>query len=300
MAYFLGIDGGGTKTVCLVGDEVSTLGTGASSGSNVIRVGEGKARESLHAAILQACQAAGLTPAQIQRASIGAAGAAGAQSKEIVRRLVAEIIPCRFEVLADTEIALEAAFGEGPGVIVIAGTGSVAYGRNAGGDTARAGGWGFAISDEGSGYWIGRTAVAAAVREGNQDRGDCLLKLIAKAWGVATHEQVVRAANTMPAPDFAALFPLVLQASEKNNHQARAVLVKAGGELSALARPVIDRLFPGASTVPVAMSGGVFEHSSLVREVFYNSLQAASPNVELSPAVIEPVQGALQRARRGG
>jgi len=298
VAFFLGIDGGGTKTACAIGNEASLLGTGSSAGSNMVRVGEAQARESLHAAIREACEAAQVPPSAVQRACVGVAGAARAEINEAVRRLVAEIISGEIEVVGDMEIALEAAFGDGPGVIVIAGTGSIAYGRNAAGQTMRAGGWGFAISDEGSGHWIGRTAVAAAVRDGDQNPDTCLLKAIAKFWGVTTHEQVVLRANGAPAPDFSALLPVVLRASEKNNQQARAVLTLAAEELALLAKRVCERLFSGVATVPVAMSGGVFANSSLVREVFYNSLSAARPNIQLNPTVIEPVQGALQRARK--
>lgn len=298
MAFFLGIDGGGTKTACAVGDETSTLATSISSGSNVVRVGEAAAKESLHSAIRQACKAAGIPPSEIRKACVGIAGAARAGISEAVRQIVAEIIPGDIEVVGDMEIALEAAFGADPGVIVIAGTGSIAYGRDAAGQVARAGGWGFAISDEGSGYWIGRQAVAAAVREGDNAEDTCLLKLIAKFWDAKGHDEVVLAANQTPPPDFAALLPIVIQAAEKNNRQARKVLTQAGEELATLARRVIERLFPEQVESPVAMSGGVFTNSSLVREVFYNSLSQARPNVQILREIIRPVEGALQRARK--
>ena len=298
MGIFLGIDGGGSKTSCLVGDETSVLGNGTSGGSNVIRAGEGPARQALHDAIRQACKSANVTPAKIQHGCVGLAGAARAEVQDVVRRIIAEIIPGDVEVISDMEIALEAAFGDGPGVIVIAGTGSIAYGRNAQRQTARAGGWGFAISDEGSGYWIGRTAVATAVREGDQARDTCLLKAIAKSWGVNTHQQVVMMANSAPAPDFAALFPVVLKAAEKQNKQAREVLNQAAKELVTLAEEVMNHVFPESGNVPVAMSGGVFAHSSQVREIFYNRLSKEYPNVRLIEDVVEPVQGALQRARK--
>lgn len=298
MAFYLGIDGGGSKTACVVGNETAVLGSGSSGGSNLVRVGEAKAWDSLHAAVLQACQAAHVTPSEIQRACAGMAGAGRPEVRSVVHRLLAELIPGDIYVVGDMEIALQAAFADGPGVIVIAGTGSIAYGRDAAGQTARAGGWGFAISDEGSGHWIGRQAVAIAVRESGQ--GDtCLLKAIATAWNVEGHEQVVLAANATPPPDFAALLPVVLQAAEKNNQQSRAVLTRAGEELSALAKRVTQRLSPGTTGVPVAMSGGVFANSSLVREVFYNSLHSEFADLALSPSVIEPVQGALQLARKG-
>ena len=297
MAFFLGIDGGGSKTSCLVGDEKSVLGSGAAGGSNIIRAGEDSARRALYEAIRQAYTAAKLKPSQIKRVCAGLAGAARPEVRQTAHRLIAEIIPGEVEIVADMEIALEAAFGHGPGVMVIAGTGSIAYGRNAQGKTARAGGWGFAISDEGSGYWIGKTAVATAVREGEQTQDTCLLKAIAKSWAVDSHQQVVVQANGTPSPDFAALFPVVLKAAEKQNKQAREVLTQAAKELVALAEDVINQLFPDAGTVPVAMSGGVFAHSSQVREVFYNRLSKEYPNVRLIEDVVEPVRGALQRAR---
>jgi glucosamine kinase len=298
MAFFLGIDGGGSKTACAIGDEASLLGTGTSAGSNIVRVGQAQARQSLHAAIVEACEAARVSPSGIRRACVGVAGAARPEISEVVHRLIAEIIAGEVEVVGDMEIALEAAFAGGPGVIVIAGTGSIAYGRDASGQTARAGGWGFAISDEGSGHWIGRAAVAAAVRDGDQSRDTCLLKAIAKSWGVTTHQQVVLAANGNPAPNFAALLPVVLKAAEKNNRQARAVVTQAAEELATLAKRVVERLFSASADVPVAMSGGVFANSSLAREVFYNSLHAACSRIRLIPVVVEPVHGALQRARK--
>ena len=164
MAIFLGIDGGGSKTSSLIGDENSILGRGTAAGSNVVRVGEVPTREALAAAIRQACGAAHIVPAQITRTCIGVAGAARPQISQTIQRLLTELVPGEIEVVGDMVIALEAAFDDGPGVIVIAGTGSIAYGRNASGQTARAGGWGFAISDEGSGHWIGRAAVAAVLR----------------------------------------------------------------------------------------------------------------------------------------
>ena len=139
----------------------------AAGASNLVRVGEAQARESLETAIGQACTVANLKPSQINRVCIGLAGAARPEISEqrLWKAYVAETgripggkppsikqSPPRSSVVGDMVIALEAAFRSGPGVIVIAGTGSIAYGRNRDGQTARAGGWGFAISDEGSGH----------------------------------------------------------------------------------------------------------------------------------------------------
>ncbi|HET8667177.1 MAG TPA: BadF/BadG/BcrA/BcrD ATPase family protein, partial [Terriglobales bacterium] len=138
MGIFLGIDGGGTKTTCVVGDEKNLLGTGTSGGSNVVRLGEAQARGSLEAAILKACQAAKVEPSRVERTCIGVAGASVPEVREAIRRFIAEIVPGEVIVVGDNEVALEAAFGGASGVIVASGTGSIAYGRNEQGKTARA------------------------------------------------------------------------------------------------------------------------------------------------------------------
>jgi N-acetylglucosamine kinase-like BadF-type ATPase len=225
------------------------------------------------------------------------------------------------------EIALDAAFRDGPGVIVIAGTGSIAYGRDALGRTVRAGGWGFAISDEGSAHWIGRSAIAAVLRakdsgEGsvdghNKDVAPPLLAALLKAWGMASLDDFLRAANSTPPPDFAALFPALLTAVQVNDELALHILTQAGQELASLAAIVIQRLQPAATPpaseasevcasesrvaetpVRLAIAGGVFRHASLVRDAFYNELRRSHPHAEINPQIVEPVEGALRRARR--
>jgi glucosamine kinase len=324
--YYLGIDGGGTKTTCAVGDESRLLTTATAGPSNVVRVGEAQARQSLQQAVRQACAAAGIAPAQVAYTCVGGSGAARPQLAEIVRRALAEILSTPIDVVGDMQIALEAAFDTGPGVIVIAGTGSIAYGRDRQGRTVRAGGWGFAIGDEGSAHWIGRAAVSAVLRaadlfsydtgpsdlahadlsaneprEGNSPgsppQDSSLSAALCKAWGVGSLADLARSANSIPPPDFAALFPAV---AESTDDLARRVLTSAGTELAQVAAVVVHRLFPKDETgpVPVAMTGGVFRHAPLVRQVFYNELRAIEPRAEVNPQVVEPVEGALRMARR--
>jgi glucosamine kinase len=300
VSIFLGIDGGGSKTSCVVGDEKSLLGAGISAGSNVVRVGERLARKSLSAAIRQACAAGGVAPAQIERTCVGIAGGTLPEVAGVVRRVLSEIVSGEIEVVGDMVIAMEAAFGRGPGVIVVAGTGSIAYGRNSSGQTARAGGWGFAISDEGSGHWIGRSAVAACMRaydETADARPSDLLEDIMKSWDVTTREQLVVAANK--SPDFAALFPAVASAADAGDATARKVLAQAGGELANLAGIVIARLFGKRRRVPLAVTGGVFCNSTVVRNAFDKRVRSTYPRASLNTKVIEPVQGALELARKG-
>lgn len=297
MAIYLGIDGGGSKTTCLIGDEQSVLGSGSAPGSNVIRVGEESSHAALAAAIRQACTVAGVEPPDIRRACLGASGAGRAATRDALGRGLTRLLSCEIEIVADTEIALHAAFGPGPGVIVIAGTGAIACGRNARAESARASGWGFAISDEGSGHWIGREALRTALRAYDQGEAPPLLRNLMHALGAATHEQLVIRGNDA---DLAGLLPAVLASADSGDPLALGVLNHAGRELAASASVVLHRLFSPGEPAPVAMVGGVFRNSPVVRQVFYNQVGSEFPGARLQPDVIEPVHGALDLARRRG
>jgi len=299
MSIFAGIDGGGSKTACLIGDETSLLGRAVAGPSNLVRVGEPRAREALHTAIRQACAQARVNPSEISRTCIGIAGGARAETAGVVLKILSELLSGEVEVVGDMVIAMEAAAGSGPGVVVIAGTGSIAYGRNEAGRTARAGGWGFAISDEGSAHWIGRAVVAALMRAHDENQGTALLEDIMKAWGVNTREQMILSANASPPPDFAGLLPAVISAADAKDPIAHDVLAQAGAELASLAKIVIARLFNRGQGVPVATSGGVFGNAALVRRIFYNNLRLHYPHINVSENVVDPVEGALELARRG-
>ena len=310
MAYYLGIDGGGSKTTCAVGDESSLLATVTVGPSNSTRVGETRAREALQQAIREACATAKIDPRQVQRACIGVAGAGREEVADAIRKIVAEIIPGEMEVVGDIKIALAAAFGAGPGVIVIAGTGSIAYGRDAQGTTARAGGWGFAVSDEGSAHWIGRTVVSALLREIDEAKAGAersedhqaiaealpLFRHMKAAWDLHSLDEFVRVANSNP--DFAKLLTAIVADADAGDGIAQHVLAQAGGELAQLAAIVVRQLFAeNSDTVALAMAGGVFRHSARVREMFCSEVGAIDSRIEVSREIVDPVNGALQMAR---
>src|SRR6202158_4167798 len=317
MAYYLGIDGGGTKTRCVLGDETTVLATAMSGGSNIVRLGEMPAREALQTAVRQVCVAANISPDRIRAICVGAAGAArpeiAATIRGILAELISEIAPevalTKIEVVGDMTIALEAAFGAGPGVIAIAGTGSIAYGRDANGHTARAGGWGFAISDEGSGHWIGRRAISAILSAHDQGLETTLSAMVLHAWKLNSLDELVQQANSIPPPDFPRLFPIVLRAADEDDSVARSLLTDAGAKLGSLAAIVVHRLahhttaamLTGSmlpvATLPVAMTGSVFRQSPDVRRVFCNTLQTSLPGIDVRQDIVNPIEGALARAR---
>jgi len=297
MAHFLAIDGGGTTTTCAVADEKTVLASVTASASNIIRVGEEQARTALHSAIRQACSAARVNPADVTRTCAGVAGGARPEIANKVQQMILEVAGGQVKVVGDMIVALEAAFEGGPGVIAIAGTGSITFGRNAQGKTWRAGGWGYASSDEGSAHWIGRTALRFALRARDEGHDTELLAEIMQALNVAEFEALVQAANA-PACDFAVVAPAVVDLAEKDQ-LARGVIAFAAKELAELADIVIRRIWDVKQHVPVATSGGVFRNSALLRELFYNELRELWPAVTPIEREVEPVNGALFIARSG-
>ncbi len=296
---YLGVDGGGSKTSCWIGDESSVLGRGRAEGSNLLRVGEAKAKQALTRAIELACADAKIPPDKIDYACVGLAGAARTEVSGAVKRILASILPAPVEVFGDMVIAMEAAFGEGPGIVVISGTGSIAYGRDAHGQTVRVGGWGAAVSDEGSAYWIGKAAVTAALRDFDEGQPTLLLEAVMKSWQVETQAQTVIVANALSPPaDFAALCPAVCLAADMGDISARRVLARAGEELAVLAHIALRRLFKEDSEVQIAMAGSVFTHSHVVRESFSDVLKKDHPATLIQSATVEPVSGALALARK--
>jgi glucosamine kinase len=299
MALYLGIDGGGTKTTCAVGDDTSTIATITGPGGNVIRVGEAEARKSLQAAISQGCCEAKVSPLRIQAACVGAAGAGHAEVAAAVKGMVRNILPnAAIQVVGDMVIAHEATLHGEPGVLVIAGTGSIAYGRNAAGETARAGGWGFQVSDEGSGQWIGRKAVTEALRAFDANESNELMDRIIAAWKLPSRDDLIRFANNSPTPNFSELFPVVQQAADEGDGAALRILSQAAEELCSLARIVLARLWKNTDPVKLGVAGGVFANSSQVREAFERLLKNLRPNISVSFELTDPVLGALSIARK--
>lgn len=301
MAFFLGIDGGGTKTRCVLADETTVIAKSMTGGCSVIRHGDQQARESLHNGIGQVCAAAKISPERIARICIGVTGAARPEIAGKIRGILSEVVPgldaAKIEVVGDNVIALDAAFGTGPGVIAIAGTGSIVYGRDADGKTVRAGGWGFAISDEGSGYWIGRCAVSAILAARDRGVETALESMVLQAWKIKDIDELVQQANATPPPDFPRLFPIVLRAAEEGDDAARKLLSEAGVELARFTVIAVQRL-AATELLPVATTGSVFRQSADIRRVFYNTLLASFPGIEVRQDLADPVDGALARARR--
>jgi N-acetylglucosamine kinase-like BadF-type ATPase len=301
--YFLGVDGGQSSTTALIGDETGrVLGAGRGGPCNHVPAGEGRAKfvGAMESSLYAACAQAGLKADSTHFASACLGFSGGPADKESILH---EILPCyQIFVTDDAHIALAGATAGEPGLVVIAGTGSIAFGRNARERTARAGGWGYLFGDEGGGFWIARQALRAALRwEEGWDGPTSLRARLLDATGTRNMHDLMHRCYTpeFPRPRVASLAILVSQAAESGDALAAGILDQAARELALLAVAVRGQLFAAGEPGLVTYAGGVFK-SQILRRRFQDWL-APEAGAQVSAPVYGPAAGALFEAyRRAG
>jgi N-acetylglucosamine kinase len=302
MKYYLGVDGGASKTAALVIDESGkSLGSGVAGPSNHLRVGIETAARNIERAVNKALVTADVASREIHWAYCGIAGADHpAHRQEVVDSLSIFFPRGNFTVDNDARIALTGAIGFGGGVVVIAGTGSVAFGRSEEGAEARAGGWGPIIGDEGSGYGIARAGLAAIMRA-HDGRGQPtkMTQMLKERFDMKPEDlpPYVYAATTQ-TDDIARFGKLVVEAALDGDATASAILQWAGQELAAAALAVARRLHLIKSPFPVAYVGGAFRAGEVLLAPMRETLLAEAPQAQIGPPKNTPAEGAAQMAMR--
>src|SRR2546429_3114409 len=257
-AVVLGADAGGSPSTVAIGREDGTvLGRAGGPGAAMRRGGAAASAVVLVDTARRAATQAGVS-LPVDRAVVGAAGEGRAQEqREPAAALVAGGIARAARVLADAEVALATAFRSARGIIITAGTGSIAYARDAAGQLHRCGGYGWQLGDEGGGYWLGRRALDAAARaRDGRGEGSTLLARLLSGLGLEGFDDLVRWTATATPPQVAALAPHVLNAAREGEALALRILSDAAAELATLVR-ALERFFPGADEIPVALAGGL-------------------------------------------
>jgi N-acetylglucosamine kinase len=303
--HVIGIDAGGTKTVCMLADETGRiLSESRGPGANLQAAGELAVEKVLHTVMDQAIGERSAAPAAI---ALGIAGVDRPDDAAVIRDIMRRIgANARVVVVNDALVALIAGVGDDPGIVIIAGTGSIVYGRNAARDAARAGGWGHILGDEGSGYWIGRRALRAVVRQAD-GRGPAT----GLTEGVLAHFNVDRPQSliheiyqpSMRPSHIAAVARVVQQASDEGDEVARRILDGAGAELVLAAQSVTRRLRMEDTVFPYILSGGILRAVPALRNSLERALPALAPRARVTVLTVEPAVGAVHLAlaeARGG
>ena len=305
MMHVLGLDAGGTKTVCMLADEQGrVLAEARRGGANLQAVGELEVEKVLHDVMEEAIGDREIVPAAI---CLGIAGVDRPADSAIVAAMMKRIgYKARVLVVNDALVALEAGAPGQPGIVVISGTGSISYGRNHGGEAARSGGWGYVLGDEGSGYWIGRAALRAVLREADR-RGPktSLSAMLLDHFQVAHAQGLIHEIyhTSLRPASIGSLAKCVQAAFSQGDAVAIGILRGAADELEAAALSVARRLDMIGREFPFILAGGIFRAVPWLEDELVRRLPVASPRSRVRLLDREPAHGAvalaLQEARGG-
>lgn len=300
----LGVDGGGTKTRAVVADgRARVLGEGVSGPSNPLRVGVHEAATAIREAAERACAAAGVRRLEIDAAEVGLAGVRREDLRERMRDALSALGAKTVEVVTDADIALYGATAGQPGLVIIAGTGSVCLGVNARGRQVWAGGWGPVAGDEGSGSWIARGALRAVARATDgRGRRTSLVEAACDYFDVTKPEDLSTAvyAPSMTNNRIAGFGRHVIDAAKRRDGVAREIVEEAGRELALAAATVIRRLRMERESFTVGYVGGVFHAGELILEPLREGVWKVARGARLSPPALAPAEAAARMACEQG
>jgi glucosamine kinase len=298
----IGIDGGGSKTHAMVADETGrTIAETVGPGS-AVRPGQAEQSANVIADVvrdaLASCDMTHVTPRAL---CVGVAGAGReTERQELWQALVGRDLATELVIHSDYSIALDDAFGDGPGILMISGTGSVAFGRGPAGATARCGGWGPVAGDEGSGAWIGRRAlsVVTAAADGREPETALTGAILTAAQVNETTDLIAWSANATPGT-LATLAPVVLSVAEQGDLRANALVTLAVEELVLHIRSLARQLFGDErAALPVAFSGGMLSRGGTLRKRLEHRLKSAAPGAQIHAEPVIAARGAVRAALR--
>lgn len=302
--YFLGIDGGGTKTAAvLLDDEAEEIARAVSGPSNYHSAGPAIAEASLRDAIHRVLSAADLTTDDVTAIGLGLAGVARPGDADIARAMLSRVARFpRAVITHDAETALVGGVGRRHGVVLIVGTGAIAYGVNGQGEVRRADGWGYTIGDEGSGLWIGQEGLRAIARAyDGRGPATALKDVLLSHLGLADINDLVTLvyADDFGVPALAGLAPLVSQAARAGDGTAQAILREAGRRLSDTLGAVVRGLGMTDEAFEVVLMGGVLQARDAVWETVVAALGIIAPRAEVIEPRYDAAVGAALLARGG-
>ena len=309
--YWLGVDGGGTNTRAMLFHALAApdvplanclVGEGRAAAANFHRVGVEAATNSIVTAITQACRQANITPHQITAACLGLAGVSHPDNHHKMYVAVEQALPTlNFTLETDARIALAGATAGKPGIVIIAGTGSIAYGVNKDGEVARAGGWGPTLGDEGSGTYIGRRALEAVMTAYDRrvHEETKLTEKVCRFFNVNTPPElpaVIYNPDSNVMPQIAQLSKLVVTTAQEGDATAIEILKDAAHELARAIKAVIEQLAMQQDEFHIGYVGGVFGAGELILQPLRQAITAFAAKAKIAPPLEKPAVGAAKMA----
>ncbi len=306
--FVIGIDGGGTKTAAMLADLKGNVLVEQTGGpSNFQIIGVEKAAEVLFDLIERCCAEIGCSVDEVRSIAAGLTGAGREADQERMRIGLIEYARGARQILreviveSDARVALEGAFRGNVGIILISGTGSIAFGKDQAGNVHRAGGWGRILGDEGSGYSIGRDALNAVTKDlDGRGKPTLLTKLVAKQFGLSDQEKIISAIYRDNL-DVASLAPLVIEAATSHDVEASRILNKATFELAEHVRALLNKIEKVSRVrqkIPLAFIGSVISSDNVFSNILRNKIVFSLPQISIVKPQALPAYGAVLLALR--
>lgn len=298
----IGVDGGGSKTRAMVADEHGGMIGDVVGPASAVRPGHVEDSAQVITDVvrdaLASCQMTHVTPRVL---CVGVAGVGReAERQELWQALVSREVADEIVIHSDFSVALDDAFGDGAGILLISGTGSIAFGRGPTGATARCGGWGPVFGDEGSGAWIGRKALSVVGAAGDgREPETALTGAILTAAQLNELSDLIGWAANATAYTLASLAPVVMSVADAGDLRANSIVSLAVEELALHVRALARQLFVDErASFSVALSGGMLQRGSILRRRLEHRLKTAVPGAQISAEEVVPVRGAVRSALR--
>jgi N-acetylglucosamine kinase-like BadF-type ATPase len=306
--YVIGMDGGGTKTAAILADgDGNIIAEHLAGPSNFQIIGVEKTAKILFELIESCCESAHCIASQLRSITIGLTGAGRAVDQKRMAKGLQNYAASRrvrlkkLAIESDARIALEGAFKGAPGIILIAGTGSIAFGKDVKGSVHRVGGWGRILGDEGSGFFIGRLGLTAVTRQlDGRSSATKLTEMVAKQFGLKDQIDIITEVYRNNF-DIASIAPVVMEAAMKNDEVSRAIIRTASIELSEHVKSLAAKLRSSnrgtvKEKISLAFIGGLIANNTILSEAVRNQIELEVSDIHILPPMAPPVYGAVLMA----
>ena len=304
MAYYLAVDAGGSKTEFLLAQEDREIARSRSGTIKRVNADPDTAARNLADALAELERKSGISASRVTRTCVGTSGNTVPLVTDWLKESFARHVSGPLLLLGDVEIALDAAFLGGRGILALAGTGSNVAARTRSGEIITAGGWGPILADQGSGHWIGIEGLRRGFLARDEGRPTQLLDAARRLWNLPTLEALIEFANTQLPARYGSKFAReVVACAKAGDEVAQEILEQGGRDLAHLVRLLIERMRAmedGSFEVPaVAFAGSILAHVEQERKAIEYALLLRYPDIRILPEAVDPIRGALWRAVRG-
>ncbi|WP_052045308.1 N-acetylglucosamine kinase [Caloranaerobacter azorensis] len=298
MGYIIGIDGGGTKTLGYIGDtDGNILGVFSSGAANYFSIGIDRVKANLEHVIQSLCKKVQIDKKDLTLISLGLAGVDREQDRKIIMKIISQIgINCKIILNNDAKTALVGAHGQEKGIILISGTGSICYGIDSNGRIKRAGGWGHIIDDEGSAYDIAIKGLKSVIKAFDGRGQKTLLKeKILKYLHLYSVEELIQFiySKETTKDHIAKIAPIVMQSSVEGDNVSKHIMNEAIQSLIDMVIVVINDLDFNGERVELALTGGVFNNSEIIKQQFIDKITAQLQNLNLHRPLFDGAVGSM-------